>query len=1094
MSIHDTVIIMLSRYGFASLLLFTSYGLYGQTGSIQGIVKDQSDALIPAAKVTITNIETGLRREISTNESGLYNVPGLPVGRYKVAAGNTGFATSEVSDFKLDVGQSARIDFILKPGTLTESVNVSATAALLDSETSTVGQVIDNKRIVELPLNGRNFLELARLTAGAAPARGSRPQGEGVFSAGGQHGYQVQVNIDGIDNSGTYSGGPVGFEAQAVKPSVDAVGEFRVVTNNLSAEFGNRMGGQVFVNIKSGTNQLHGSAYEFLRNSKLDGTNFFANRVGAKKPDYKQSQFGGTIGGPVRKDKTFFFASIEGTRTRLGRSFTSTVPVLEVRNGEFSRIRPVFDPATTVGTAASFTRQPFAGNIVPKSRWDPLFPKLLNLYPLPTDNTKIVNNYFFAPSESNDVDTYDFKGDHNINDRSRLSVRYSRRNRDRFEPGPLPLPADGGLATTTKIRSQSIAASYNLTISPTVANEVRFGFTNLPTKFDIPYDTATFAEYGIKGIPKTNFAVSNDHGLSRFSPGGYAELGARSFWPNTNNLKAYQVNDTIFKTWGKHNTRVGAEFKRQNVFRNAARFSRGQFAFAREFTANPANRGATGDGLAEFMLGMASGGTIGNENGENLWVNNFAGFVQDDWKITPRLTLNLGIRYDIYFAPVFPDGGVSTFDLDFSRTGTTDIQLKQTSFKGGCGCQNDLNNFAPRVGLAYKIGNKTVIRSGYGLIFAQADSIQTQWARAQNQAPDFVEIGFGTLDRINPRLTLSGGFPAVQLPATVVPGPNSVGIESPNKFLPTQYSSQWFFDIQRELKLDTLLTVGYSGNGTHKLLSNINYNVPFNIDPSPIPVANRRLWPFYTAVNRQEPLGNLSYNALLARLEKRFSKGLTFLAAYTWSHTIDNVDEVGNNDGTGVLKPWDRSLNRANSLTDVRHNFVLSTTYELPVGKGKQFLARANRLTDTILGGWQISAIVGRTSGLPFTVSTSGGITNAGGADRPNRLRDGALPADQRSIDRWFDTAAFQVQPNFTYGNSGRNILTGPTLNNVDFSLAKSVAIVERVRLQFRAEAFNATNTPFFGLPGTNINGAGTGQITSAGEPRRVQFGLKLLF
>ena len=285
-----------------------------------------------------------------------------------------------------------------------------------------------------------------------------------------------------------------------------------------------------------------------------------------------------------------------------------------------------------------------------------------------------------------------------------------------------------------------------------------------------------------------------------------------------------------------------------------------------------------------------------------------------------------------------------------------------------------------------------------------------------------------------------------------------------------------------------------TGKSTHKLLTGINYNIPFNIVPSSVPVANLRLWPFYTAVNRQEPLGNLSYNALMVRLEKRFSKGLTFLSAYTWSHAIDNVDEVGNNDAGTVLKPWDRRLNRANSLTDVRHNYVLSTTYELPVGKGKHFLATKNRPTDAVLGGWQVSAIVGRTSGLPFTVTTSGGITNAGGADRPNRLGVGTVPADQRTIDRWFDVAAFQVQPNYTYGNSGRNILTGPTLKNVDFSLAKSFVVVERVRLQFRAEAFNATNTPFFGLPGNNINGAGAGQITSAGEPRRVQFALKLLF
>jgi hypothetical protein len=401
---------------------------------------------------------------------------------------------------------------------------------------------------------------------------------------------------------------------------------------------------------------------------------------------------------------------------------------------------------------------------------------------------------------------------------------------------------------------------------------------------------------------------------------------------------------------------------------------------------------------------------------------------------------------------------------------------------------------APRLGLAYRLTQKTVLRAGAGVVYARADALQVQWARGQNQAPDFVEVGFGTIDRINPRLTLSGGFPAVQLPATSVPGPNSVGIDAPARYMPTQYSHQWFFDLQRELPLDTLLTVGYSGNGTHQLLINLNYNLPYDIAPSPVPLANRRMWGFYNNVNRQQGMGNLSYNGLLTRLEKRFSKGLTFLLAYTWSHSIDNTDEVGNNNAGSALKPWDRSLERGNSLSDVRHNFVLSASYELPFGRGKALLGGANRALDALIGGWQLGGIFSRASGLPYTVTTSGGITNAGGADRPNRLRDGALPASERSIDRWFDVSAFQVQPNYTYGNSGRGILTGPSLTNLDFSLAKAFDLTERVRLQFRAEAFNASNTPFFSTPGANINSAGVGTITSAGEPRRVQFGLKLVF
>lgn len=1078
------------------VMALTVGALFGQSGAIQGIVQDQTQGAVIGSQVVLTNIDTGLRREVTTNETGFYTAPSLPVGRYKLVASMTGFSSAEVAELKLDVNQTARVDFTLKPGSVTESISVSAAAALLDSETATVGQVVDNKRIVELPLNGRNYLQLARLSAGTTSARGSRTEGEGGFSAGGQHGYQVQVNIDGVDNSLTYSGGPIGFEAQAIKPSVDAVGEFRVVTNNLSAEYGNRMGGQVFVNIKSGTNELHGTLFEFLRNSKLDGTNFFANRAGNKKPDYKQNQFGGTVGGPIRKDKTFFFGSFEGTRTRLGRSFTATVPTAEVREGNFTRVRPIFDPATTVGTPTSFTRQQFPGNIVPKSRWDPLFPKLLALYPAQTigDASRIANNHFYAGSESNDVNSFDIKGDHNISDRSRVSGRFSRRDRDRFEPGPLPLPADGGLATTTIIDSNAIAMTHTYTFGATLTNEFRVGITDINTRFDVPYDRPLFDEYGIKGIPKTNLASSNDHGLSRFTPAGYTEIGTRSFWPNTNNQRTYQFNDTMFKSWGKHNIRFGGEFRREDIFRNAARFSRGQFAFNREFTANPASRGTTADGMAEFMLGMAAGGTIGNENGEYVVGSMLAGFVQDDWKVTPNLTVNLGLRYDIFFAPRFPDGRVSTFVMDFNNLGAA-ARLQQIRLgENECNCENDTNNFAPRLGLAYKVTPKTVLRAGAGMIYARADSIQTQWARAQNQAPDFVEVGFGTLDRINSRLILKDGFPAVQLPASAVPGPNSVGIDAPPKFLPTQYSMQYFFDIQRELPFDTLFTIGYNGNGTRKMLGGLNYNIPYNIQPGPAPVNSLRLWPFYNAVNQQAPYGNLGYNGLITKLEKRFSKGLTFLMSYTWSHAIDNLDEVGNGEGTGATYVWDRNQNRGSSLTDIRHAFVFSSTYELPFGKGKAFLGGANRVVDAVLGGWQLGGVFSKSTGEPFTVVSGGGLTNAGGADRPNRIRHGNLPSGERTIDRWFDVGAFTLQPQYTYGNSGRNILFGPGVTNLDFSLAKYFAITERVRLQFRAEAFNSTNTPAFGNPNVNITSPAVGTINSAGEPRRIQFGLKLLY
>jgi len=1081
------------RISFAVVILLLASGLgaFAQTATLDGVVTDSTQAVVVGAKVTVMNLETGLRRETHTNETGSYTFTMLPVGRYRLEASLTGFNTQSTPEVKLDVDQVVRLDFLLKPGAVSETVEVTAAAALLDSETSTVGQVISNKSIVEMPLNGRNYLSLATLTAGTSPNVGGRTAAEGGFVAGGAHSYQMNVQVDGLDNNTSYSGGPIGYEAQAVKPSIDAVGEFKVITNNLSAEYGSRMGGMVLVTIKSGTNGLHGTAYEFLRNDALDGANFFANRNGAAKPEYRQNQFGGTLGGPIRKNKLFLFGSFDGTRIRSGTSSISTVPTLAERTGDFSKIRHIFDPATTVGSGSSMTRQPFPGDIIPKNRWDPLFPALMALYPAPT-TTALVNNYYFSAADRNDWNNYDFKGDENFNDSNRLSVRYSRRDKDQYQNGPLPMPADGGLATTTAIHSQSFVGSYVRILSPVMNNELRIGQSRMPTAFDIPYDKPLFDQYGIKGIPKTTFASSNDHGLTLFSPSGYAQLGARAFWPNTNNLFVTQFNDVLFRASGNHGIKAGFEYKHQNIFRVAARYARGLMTFNREFTADPQNRAATGDGLAEFMLGMPAAGFLGNENGENLMANSLAAFLQDTWKATPRLTLNLGVRYDIFFGPTFPDGGVSNFLLDYSQTGPNG-RLPEIRPKDGsdCGCKQNYRDVAPRVGMAYRLSNKTVLRSGFGIIFAQDDTFYQQSARWVNQSPDFVEYNLSTVDRINPVLTLQSGFPAVTLPATAVPGPAAVGINIQAAKMPDQYSEQWFFDLQRELPFETLMTVNYSGNAGRKLVLGLDYNLPYG--PGTATVASRRTFPYYTNVTRQMPMGNSAYNALIWKLEKRFSKGLSFLSSFTWAHTIDDLTEISNNtSGNNPVAPWNIELNRGNSYSDIRRQWAFSAAWELPFGKGKPLLARGG-FVNAVFGGWQLASLVTMRSGIPFTVVTSGGLTNAGGADRPNRIGNGTLPSDQRTIDHWWDTTAFLVQPQYTYGNSGRNILFGPGLRNLDLSLSKSFTISEQRRLQFRAESFNFTNTPAFGQPGPTLNGLGAGQITTAGDPRRIQFGLKFI-
>ncbi|HWB98601.1 MAG TPA: TonB-dependent receptor, partial [Bryobacteraceae bacterium] len=754
------------------------------------------------------------------------------------------------------------------------------------------------------------------------------------------------------DNNSRESGGQLGYEAQSVTPSVDAVEEFRVVTNNLSAEYGGRMGGTVIVNLRSGTNSFHGSAFEFLRNSTLDGTNFFANLNGAGKPPFKRNQFGGTAGGRIIRDKLFYFGSFEGTRTRNGQSFTSTVPTMLQRQGNFSQQLPIFDPATTQGSGGSMTRQPFAGNIIPQSRWDPLFPKLLALYPAPT-TSGLVNNYFYSPVEKDRTDSYDGKLDYNWNDTTRFTGRYSFRNTSNLLPGPLPLPADGGAWQTVDLQSHNAVASVVKTFSPTLTDEFRFGLTRTRSLLDIPYAESLFGEYGIQGIPKTSDPSSNDHGLTLFAPTGYASLGPMAYWPNTNNLDYFQFSNILYKTAGSHTLKFGADIHREHQLRRAARFSRGQYSFTREFTADPQHRATTGDGLAEFMLGTAGGGTLGNENGEYLAFNYFDGFVQDDWHLTRRLTLNLGLRYDLFMGTTFPDGGVSTFVMDFANTGPN-ARLQQVKPKDGsdCGCDQNWKNFAPRVGLAFQATPKTVLRAGYGIIYGQPDSLRGAGSHFSNQAPDYVEYNLATQDRIHPLLTLSQGFPAIQLPAPDVPGPALVGISAATPYLPTQYSGQYFFDVQRELPWGLATTIGYAGNETHHLTAGINWNLPVD-GPSPIPVAQRRRWPYYTGVNTNSAFGNLSYNALTWRVEKRFSQGLQFISAFTWSHTIDNVLENNNNTpNEGSVVPYNRSLDRANSVTDVPLIYVLSGYYELPTGKGKRWFHSG--LGAALFGGWQV--------------------------------------------------------------------------------------------------------------------------------------------
>lgn len=1095
--------------GAAAALVVAAGGL-AQNSGIQGVVADDTGGVIPGAQVTVANTATGVEYSAESNETGFYSVPFLSPGTYSVSAQSEGFALSTRENLKLDVQQIARVDFALSVGAVTETIEVSAAAALLESEQAVMGQVIENKRIVEMPLNKRNYLELAQLSVGILPGAtvgaGTRPgRDEAGFVGMGMRGYQNNVMIDGVDNGSRAGGGPLGFEAQASKPSVDAVGEFKVVTNNMSAEYGFRMGPKVLVSIKSGTNSLHGSVFEFIRNEKLDATNFFANRSGSVKPTLRQNQFGGTLGGPIIKNRTFGFFSYQGTRIRLGRTFLATVPAQLTRTGDFSMERQnfnsIFDPATTAGTGAEAVREPFPNNVVPASRFDPVSSPLLGRYPLPNVSGRefSFNNYFRAPSDADNTDQYDFRVDHNFSDIDRVFFRMSVRRQFRVNQSPLPVEAGGQGGQTVDLNGDNLAFNWTHSFTPSLHNEARFGFTHFPTRFDTLIQEPLNETLGIKGAPGDGFNDGFDQGFSFFNINGYNNLGTPCCWPNINNMDNIQIVDNLMWQRGSHSVKIGFDYRRLNIFREAMRFRRGQFLFNRVFTAEQPNigrsRSTTGNGMAEMMLGVVGQTRVGNPAGENAVIPYWGGYIHDDWKVSPQLTVTLGLRWELFNRGFYPHGhirgrtGVSNYITERNGLGTGQAEYWDRPEDGSdCGCEQDMNNFAPRVGVAYRLNDKTVIRASGGLFYGEAD-IVTEGAAWSRQTPDFTEIITPTFDNITPVTLVKDGFLPVTLPASE-PLPNT-GATAFYQKRPTQYAVQWFVDIQRELPQDMVWIVGYQGSST----SNMQYRLDINFPgPHPtIPARQRRLRPERTGVTIHQPGANASYNALVTRLEKRFSRGLTFLTSYTWSHNIDNNTQFLDTGLFNVANPYDRRAERSSANIDMRQSFTSSFTWELPFGKGRQLGTNWGGGLDAVLGGWQVGGVVSLRTGFPYEITFPGDPQNSGTTNRGNRVGSGTL--SNPTIDNYFDQSAFVVSEPGVFGNTGRNVLRGPGGNSFDFMLGKRFRLpAEGHTLQLRFEAFNFTNTPRFGQPAGGMLRAATGTINRADEPRRIQFGLKYLF
>lgn len=1071
------------------LALFAiSICVHAQTSQITGRVTDPTGAAAPGVEITVRSIGTGAERQVQTNEVGLFSVPLLPPGKYDLHLKRAGFKPVSRTGISLAVDQRAELSFVLEVGTVSEQIEVRAAISRLNTVEASQGQVIDNQRIVEMPLNGRNYIDLALMSGGAVQsAPGSRIGG---FSSGGQRVSQNNYIMDGIDNNSVELAA-AGRRPEMVAPSIDAIQEFKVQTNSYAAEYGRGMGGVVNLTIKSGTNDVHGTAFEFVRNELFDARNFFTP-AGAAKPPFKRNQYGLSLGGPVvipklynGRNKTFFFGDFESTRIRETSTIANTLPTELMRTGNFSQLpatRRINDPTTG---------QQFPGNVIPASRIDPVAARLVRLYPA-TQSSNLANNFTFLSPRWQDVDRWDVRGDQNVGSSDTAFFRFSRQDTLLPDTPSLPAPAYGGGNLDYITEGFNIGAGWNHIFTSNLIMSVRAGWNYARFQRNNPQSALGHnfnQEFGIPGSTSIP-----DGGFSQINITGYRALGIGPNNPVDRNSQNRQFSADLNWTKGRHTAKFGASFLRsQNPIYNI-RNTLGTYNF---------NGAYSGDGAADFLLGVSNQWGWQSPVIVSMRASNMGFYAQDDWKISNKFTLNLGLRYEVS-PPWYEKGNkMGIFDIDTTPGQATLV----FATSGGSRYDRalvatDTNNFMPRIGLAYKLTEKTVLRAGYGLFYAYMENMGDSEHLIGN-APFAYGVTL-TGSNTTPALRLSQG-PAAG--ATDLAKATGLQFSSYERTPPLSNAHQWNFNIQREVGQDWLMEVGYSGSrGLHLVRqydANFSPAAAGNIDAkrtyTRLPITGTNiiaspLGPVYS--HRYD--GNSIYHAMLAKVEKRFSNGFTVLSSYTWSKNIGDTCGTavqGNATGCGHQNLFDLRPERSVDNQDIPHRFVTSALYDLPFGKGRSYMSKANPVVNAVLGGWTMGSIITAASNVPFSPTVQGNPSNTGTytvVQRPNVV--GAAYTGERTLARDFNTDAFVRQANFTYGNAGRNILRQRAHFNWDFSALKNFQIVERIRLQFRFEAFTFSNTPRFGAPGNVLGTANFGVITGAGTPRNLQFGLKLIW
>ena len=1135
----------------SSLFLFNASPLFAQVdrGGIVGLVTDPAGARVAGAQVTVSNLATNQSVVVSTDDQGHYAADLLRIGTYSVTVEKPGFQRAVQSTVEVGVNQTARIDIALSVGSATESVQVTAAPPLLQTEASALGTIETQRRISELPLNGRNFIQLAYLGPGANGGQTGTNVSGGVFEneraneAVSVNGLRVSNNnflLNGVDNNEFGLGGVV------VLPPPDAIQEFRTEENSMSAEFG-RGGAAVNVVLKSGTNQIHGGAYEFIRNDKLDAVNYFNQ---GKQP-FKRNQFGAFLGGPIRKNRTFIFGDYEGSRLRESNPFISTVPTDAERAGDFSdRLTgDTFSPCSTASPADTFDtgtifdpfsthdytcadggvvslRNPISStNIIPAGSINTVGQNVANFYPR-ANLPGLTNNYLANQNHSNSQDSFDIRFDHRFRDQDQMFAAYSFGDIRSQRPGPLG-PLWGGsdcCPSASNSRAQHFGLGFTHTFSPQLLNDLHGGYFRYAVNA-LPFNFGNSIGTDQLGIPNANRTTDpNSTGLTNIDIAGFTPLGDSLFLPEHAFENIYQIADTLTWIRGRHSLKFGIDFRRQqrNFYQVTA--PRGFFDFGGVYT-NDLSTANGGNGLADLLLGIPDA----NEQDflQGLYPTRYwdlGAFVQDDFRIRPNLTINLGVRYNIT-SPA--NGRVGNFDLNRAIVVTSYGQNAVSH----AGVQFDKNDWAPRIGLAWSVQRNTVVRSAFGVFYSSEANIFDDLGLNPPQLT-FLANNYNSGALPSNAQLISTGFPST-LPvgdALNISGP--VKTTGPKRIIPR--IMEWNLSVQHQFKDNYVAQVAYVGTRAYHLWNHeaSDLNQPLQIldtnfcgpDPSNcISNFGRRYFnqqPNMTAVLPLDyPQLQMFYNAFQASLNKRFANGFNFLAAYTFAKNLGNAD---GNTGGFIQDSYRADLEHGPVVPDLRHRFTISYLYELPFGHGRPFLSDMGGIADAVFGGWQVAGITSLQSGEAVTGVLSSDLSNTGSFSyRPDQIANandfsvntasqatdfGCTNPGHQTLDCWYNQAAFAVpalapgqQSAHLFGNSRIGNLRGPDLVDFDLVLQKNFKIRESQQVEFRAEFFNIFNHPNFGLPGGGsavaVDVPGGASITNtATDNRQIEFALKYTF